>query len=379
MSSKRILIFSLAYHPHIGGAEVAVKEITDRIPDIEFDMVTMLMSSADPLEEKIGNVNVYRIKSSKLTFPIEAMLFGKKLHLRHGYDAIYAVMAARAGGAALFFKYSFPKVKFILNLQEGDPIWYMKLRSLYYVNPFFRKIFSNADIVQVISTYLSDYARAMGYQGKPELIPNGVDYERFATRAEINLREKLGKRENEIFLISTSRLVGKNGLEYVIRAMALLPPTIRLLILGTGPLRASLKKLAETLKVERRVQFLDHVPNEEVPAYLQVSDIFIRPSLAEGFGISFMEAMAAGIPIIATQVGGITDFLFDPDESPGFPPTGLFVTPKDPVSIREQVMRLVEDPQLVETLIKNARDLVKKKYDWDLLAREMKTRVFDKV
>ena len=121
--TKRILIFSFAYHPIIGGAEVAVKEITDRINNVEWDMVTRRFDKSHQKTERIGNINVHRIDSSKMLFPIEAMLFAKKLHKGRHYDAIWAIMAARAGGAALFFKYAHPEVTFFLNLQEGDAIW----------------------------------------------------------------------------------------------------------------------------------------------------------------------------------------------------------------------------------------------------------------
>src|SRR4051812_3880793 len=126
---KRILIFSFAYHPVSGGAEVAVKQITDRIDDIEFDMITLRFDKAHPDVEQIGNVHVYRIDSSKLLFPMEASMFGKKLHGEKPYDAIWSIMAAYAGFASLFFKFSFPRVPYILTLQEGDPIEYIKRRT----------------------------------------------------------------------------------------------------------------------------------------------------------------------------------------------------------------------------------------------------------
>lgn len=379
--NKRILIFSLAYHPVIGGAEVAVKEITDRTSGMDFDMVTMRFHSDHSSREKIGNVNVYRINSSKLLFPIEAYLFAKKLHTNKSYDAIWSIMAARAGAAALFFKMNFPSVKYILTLQEGDPIEYMRRRSLAAINPLFNKIFIKADIVQAISTYLAGYAAVMGYKGNVEVIPNGVDTTLFTPNnsAANEVKKKLGKREGEIFLITTSRLVKKNGIRYIIRAMALLPPHIRLLIVGEGPTQATLMKLAWDLKVERRVQFIGHVPYIDIPAYLAASDIFIRPSLAEGFGNSFIEAMASGLPVIATPVGGIVDFLYDPEKNPNEAPTGLFVEVEDPVSIREQVMRLIDNTDFKNMLVKNALKMVKERYEWDHIASEIKSRVFDKV
>ncbi|MBX4206384.1 glycosyltransferase family 4 protein [Candidatus Parcubacteria bacterium] len=106
-----------------------------------------------------------------------------------------------------------------------------------------------------------------------------------------------------------------------------------------------------------------------MPQRLREADIFVRPSLSEGQGISFIEAMAAGLPVVATPVGGITDFLKDGG-------TGLFAKPGDPASIAEAVKRLIGDSALREKVRKNALELVREKYDWSLIAGEMRSKVF---
>jgi glycosyltransferase involved in cell wall biosynthesis len=370
MQPKRILIFSLAYYPIEGGAEIAVKEITNRLQGFEFDMVTMLFDES-PLEEKVGNVNVHRIKSTKSTFPVDALIYARKLHMERRYDAIWAIMAARAGAAALFFKHSFPEIPYILTLQEGDPVWYMKLRSLYYINPFFRKIFSRADKAQAISNYLADYAQAMGYKGEVEVIPNGVDIGIFQKEYgnKESLRQELGFSSSDTLLITTSRLVTKNRTGDIIESLKFLPEEVKLVIIGSGKLEERLKEVAEDTGVAGRVRFLGHMPYEEIPQYLQASDIFVRPSISEGFGNSFVEAMAAGLPVIGTAVGGIVDFLKDGE-------TGLVCEVKNPESIAEQVKRLMDDKELREKIVTNGRGLAEEKYDWDLIASQMRSRVF---
>ena len=99
------------------------------------------------------------------------------------------------------------------------------------------------------------------------------------------------------------------------------------------------------------------------------ADIFIRPSLSEGFGNSFIEAMAAGLPVIATPVGGIVDFL----ESGS---TGLFCEVHNPQSIAKQVEWLIADELLRKRIILNANSMVRERYQWDLIAKEMKNKVF---
>ena len=90
-----------------------------------------------------------------------------------------------------------------------------------------------------------------------------------------------------------------------------LPENVHFIVLGVGPDEVMLKKLVKHERVESRVQFLGQIEHNEMPLYLKACDIFIRPSRSEGMGNSFIEAMAAGLPVIATQEGGIADFLFD--------------------------------------------------------------------
>lgn len=365
MSNRKVLIFSLAYHPIEGGAEIAVKEITGRITDIAFDMITMRFNSAHPKKEKIGNCTIYRISTSKNLYPFRAFFFAKKLHKDKSYDAIWAIMANWAGFAALFFKLRFPQVPYVLTLQEGDPIQYIK-RKVWFVYPLFRRIFLRADVIQVISKYLADWARNMGYKGRVEVIPNGVDFAKFAPGQSSALTT------GKIVLITTSRLVEKNAVGDIIEALKFLPENVKLKILGTGPLEKVLMLKVESLKLGSRVEFLGHVPHYDISKYLHRADIFVRPSLSEGMGNSFIEAMAAGLPVIATPVGGIPDFLKDGE-------TGLFCRVNDPRSIAEQVERLMNDTNLRQKLVENGQQLVKDKYDWNLIASEMKEKIFDKV
>ena len=396
---KRILIFSLAYYPkHVGGAEVAIKEITDRIDpkEIEFHMVTLQFDSTLPRIEKIGNVLVYRIGFTAknptmadikkfplhLNNPLFQFLAAWKaweLHKKNNYDAIWAMMAHSCGVPAAIFKMFHPKVPYLLTLQEGDPPEYIqkKMRPLY---PLFKRAFTKADFVQTISTFLAQWARRMGYVGPLEVVPNAVNTKHFSQEYKLGeltkLERKLGKQHDDIYLITTSRLVKKNGINDVILALAHLTQNVKFLILGTGPDETMLRDLAKKKGVESQVIFLGQIYHAEMPKYLRISNIFIRPSISEGMGNSFIEAMAAGLPVIATQEGGIADFLFDPDRNPNKKPTGLAVNPHDPEGIVRQVKRFLEDKKLRDEIVKNARELAFAKYDWNKIAGDMKEKVF---
>ena len=129
---KHVLIFSLTYHPFVGGAEVAIKEITDRIDasQYHFDMITLRFDSKLPEVERVGNVTVYRIgdtaesprvsdralppvlRRAKLLFPFTSYLKARELHRKYAYDMTWAMMANYAGFGALLFKYMHPSVPY---------------------------------------------------------------------------------------------------------------------------------------------------------------------------------------------------------------------------------------------------------------------------
>ncbi len=291
-------------------------------------------------------------------------------------------MAHSTGVPGGLFKTFFPKVKYVLTLQEGDPPEYIEKKMAPF-GLLFKRGFTKADRIQVISTFLGKWAERMGYRGIVELVPNAVNTAHFSQqfpKEQIDaLRTKLQKKDGDIFLITTSRLVKKNACDDVIRALALLPENVHFVILGTGPDEEMLRALATELKVDHRVRFVGFVDHKNMPPYLKASDIFIRPSLSEGFGSSFVEAFAAEIPVIATQEGGIADFLFDPERNPDKPPTGRVVDARNSEQIARAVKLLIEDKEMTRSIVENAKVLAFSKYDWETIAKDMAERVFKRV
>lgn len=181
----RILIFSLAYEPWIGGAELAVRYTTDRLFNYEFDLITCQLKSGPPKKEKVGNVNVYRVgfggRLGKYLYPFFAARLANKLHRRAPYAVAWSIMAAYAGAATMLFLRRQPGVKFLLTLQEGDPIEHIHSR-VRYVQGQWRKIFSRADHIQAISNFLAEWAKKEGAKCPIEVIPNGVDLDKFSAK-----------------------------------------------------------------------------------------------------------------------------------------------------------------------------------------------------
>jgi glycosyltransferase involved in cell wall biosynthesis len=384
---RRILIFSLVYYPRfVGGAEVAVKNITDNISSDEasFDMITMRTEKKS--REKIGNIDIYRIGIPwygnpespvffllKYVFMPWGLMWALRLHARNHYDVIWSIMANYASAPAMCFKFLRPKTKFVLSLHEGDPMEHIR-RRVGVTYPVFKRLFATADHIQAVSTYLADWANRMGARCPVSVIPDAVDYALFSTRRsvaeELSLARELGKCDGDVIMITTSRLAVKNAVGDIIEALQYLPSNVKLLILGQGNEEKKLKAQSTCLNLCNRVQFLGFVPHTDMPRYLHVSDIFVRPSLSEGLGISFLEAMAAGIPVIATSVGGIPDFLVDGD-------TGFFCETNNPKSIAQKVEMLIKDRESRDHVVGQARKMVQERYSWGTVAARMRDIVYD--
>ena len=383
--AKKILIFSTAYLPLVGGAEIAVKELTDRLVGFEFDLITARLDSKLAKKEKIGRITVYRVglgyKFDKFLLPILGLIRAIELNKKNNYKIIWSIMASQASIAAAFFKIFFSDKKLILNLQEGDEEDHLKRYALnnellykILIQPWHLLVFKKADYITALSVDLKNRAEKNGAKATIEIIPNGVDAEKFKVEnSELKIKElknKLNFSESDKIIITVSRLVKKNGVGDLVEAISYLPANIKLLVIGGGELEADLKFKISNLKLENRVIMIGAINNEIIPEYLALADVFVRPSLSEGQGISFLEAMTAGVPVIATPVGGIVDFLHDSQ-------TGLFCEVGNPKSIAEKVKIYLENNELTETIKANAKEMVIKNYNWDLITEKIRN-VFDK-
>lgn len=396
---QKVLIFSLDYYPgEVGGAEVTIKEITDRIPpeEIEFHLLTLHYDKAMLPEEQIGNVHVHRIgfgwkhptiaerkkfplHLNKHLFQFTAAFKALRLHRQYRFDGIWAMMAHSCGVPAAIFKWFHPEVAFLLTLQEGDPPEHIE-RLAKPVWPLFKRAFTTADQVQVISTFLGRWAKRMGYPKESILVPNAVNTKHFSQVIPVHeveaMKATLGKKAGDVFLVTTSRLVHKNALDDVIEALPLLPSHVHFIIYGGGPDKEKLETLAHELGVSNRTHFKGLIDHKDMPTMLRACDIFIRPSRSEGMGNSFVEAMASHLPVIATQEGGIADFLFDAVRNPDKQPTGWAVDANSPKQIAAAVRKIMAEPAVVATVVETAYTLAVSTYDWELIAADMRRKVF---
>lgn len=360
---RRIAVFSVDYFPYVGGAEVAVRETCRRLPRYAFTVITCRNDRSLPRVEHDGAATIIRVgfgirRIDKYLFPALAPFVAFRIHAREPFSGIWGIMANTAGLAALLFHIAYPRPFYALSVQEGDSDAEYRARTWFWF-PLFRAVHSRADIVMPISDFLERRVRESGYSGEIAVIPNGVDLALF--------RPVPGApRPPHHAIVSVSRLVSKNGLPDLVRAFALVRaeyPDATLSLVGDGEDRGPLSALAREEGVERHVIFAGGVPHAAIPDFLRSSDLFVRPSLSEGFGNAFVEAMACGVPVIGTSVGAIPE-LIDHGKS------GLLSPPGDPASLARAIIRIFSDLPLREMCVAGGLQTASR-HSWDAIAERI--------
>lgn len=211
------------------------------------------------------------------------------------------------------------------------------------------------------SDELVEAAVTLGFTGPTEMIANGVDIDRFAPGPS-DLRARWGIGPDERVLVLARRLVEKNGVIWFARALALMGDTpFRVVVAGDGPERAGMVECLARAGVADRVVFLGSVPNTDMPAIYRACDIAVLPSLAEATSITGLEAMACGLPLVGTRVGGIPTLI---DEER----TGLLVPPRDPDAMALALRRLLKAPDLSRAMGEAGRRKVVEGFSWPQIA-----------
>jgi glycosyltransferase involved in cell wall biosynthesis len=195
-------------------------------------------------------------------------------------------------------------------------------------------------------------------------IPNGIDRRKYQISIDKN------KKRTEIGIIHDGPIMGlgvriaeQKGITYLLQAMPVILkqfPGLSLVIAGDGNLLGALKQEARELNIDRHVFFIGS--RLDMPELLKMFDLYVLPSLWEGLPMVLLEAMAAGCPIVATNVGGIAQAITD-----GY--NGTLIEPRNPQKITEAVINLLNRPDIREAYINNARQVFMDKFSADIMTR----------
>jgi len=203
--------------------------------------------------------------------------------------------------------------------------------------------------------------------GKISIIPGGVDLMRFKpTGNKEKIRQALKLPDSKVILFTVRNLVSRMGLENLIKAMQMVVGSstdVYLVVGGAGPLRDQLTQMAEQLGVNDYIRFEGFIPEESLPDYYQMADMFILPTKElEGFGLVTLEAMASGVPVLGTPVGGTKEILTQ------FDPTFLFkdTSPESMASLILEKYHIIKNNyEEWRKISKKCRQFVEENYSWE--------------
>jgi len=207
----------------------------------------------------------------------------------------------------------------------------------------------SCDLVATPTESIRQILLRFGVNQHIEVIPNGVDLEPFRSASLPVDRESLGISAHDIVLSYVGRLAPEKNMVFLIRSFAGVASVIenvKLLILGDGPERENLEDRVKHMGIQNRVIFTGMVPYEDVPGYLAISDAAVTASVTETFGLSVVEAMASGLPVLGVDSPGISDIIADQK-------TGLLAV-NDIASFTAKMMQLVQDHEMREMMGKKA-------------------------
>jgi phosphatidylinositol alpha-1,6-mannosyltransferase len=364
----RTLVVTNDYPPRPGGIQAFVEALATRQPAGSVVVYTSSWKGADAYD-RASPVPVVRHPGSVLLPTPGAARTAAGLLREHGCDRVWFGATAPLGLLAAGLRRA--GAERVVASTHGHEVGWAMLPG---ARNLLRRIGNGCDVV----TYLGEYTRsrlapAVGPHPRLERLPSGVDAEVFrpdpAARQEIRRRHGLGAEQPVV--VCVSRLVARKGQDQLVRALPALrqrvPGTV-LLLVGGGPDRDRLHRLARDHGVEQHVKLTGSVPWAELAAHYAAGDVFAMPCRSrrgglevEGLGIVYLEANACGLPVVAGTSGGSPDAVLDGE-------TGHVVDGTDLAAVTTAVGDLLADPAAAASRGARGRDWVMREWRWDSLA-----------
>lgn len=289
----------------------------------------------------------YPLFDAPLTTLAEASKLAEVIE-EFGIDVIHAHYAVPHATAAIMARDMVrgPKRPVVVTTLHGTDVTLVGLNRAYLRTTQYS--IEHSDLVTAVSTYLADYTvNEMNVRRSIRVIPNTVDTERFRPGGNPAVRIRYAHPDEKL-LVHVSNFRPVKRVEDVIRVFTNVAKETgaRLLMIGDGPDRPRAFELASELGVSGRVSFLGSFPRVE--DILSVADLFLLPSEKESFGLSALEAMACGVPVIASDTGGVPEVVSDGE-------TGYLFPIGSVAAMSQAAIRLLGDPEHHAAFARNAR------------------------
>ncbi|WP_433529251.1 glycosyltransferase family 4 protein [Micromonospora sp. CA-263727] len=369
---SRTLLVTNDFPPRPGGIQSFVHNLAVRQPAGSVVVYASSWSGADKFDADQPFEVVRERTRMLLPTPLVARR-AARLARAYDCDTVWFGAAAPLGLLAAGLRRR-AGVRRVVALTHGHEVGWA---ALPVARGALRRIGRGADVV----TYLGEYTRirlARALDGLTELrrLAPGVDTDVYHPTVDGSaVRHRLGLADRPV-VVCVSRLVPRKGQDMLIRAMPLIRrrvPDAALLVVGGGPYRATLARLARQAGVERDVVFTGSVPAAELPAHYAAGDVYAMPCRTrnrgldvEGLGIVYLEASATGLPVVAGDSGGAPDAVREGE-------TGYVVDGTDLLQLTDRVATLLADRDLARQLGSAGRAWVEREWRWETQAHRLAT------
>jgi len=364
MESRKVKVAILgAYPPATGGIASNIQNLLksplgERFTLLKFRTMSKKCGTSEYYQEKIFT-KIGRVLLELLSY----LFFLQKespqiVHINTSFgmwafwrDSIYLLISK------MFRK----KVFFQIHGGKLNEFW---SHSCFLTKMLIRQIFKMPEIIAVLSSVQRKPFTEIGLSKKIKVVPNTVDTSRYNNRA--NYRAKFGIAEKCIVVLFVASLFNKEkGVMELLKAIPLVTKKyekVLFVFVGGGKEEHSMLEFCQKEKLEKYVKFTGYLYDDAVRQIVQSSDILTLPSYREGFPLVILEAMATGLPIIATPVGAIPEFIKNGEN-------GFLVKPMDHVVLAEKISLLVENGELRKKMGDNNIRKIREKYDSKIVAR----------
>ena len=366
---RRKKIFYLVTKPAWGGAQRYVYDLAASIPKNEFD-VSVITGEKGVLKEKLSGAKINSISVPSLSREIsplkdfESFKALMKIFKEENPDIVHA-NSSKAGAMGAFaarisgIKNIIFTVHGLTTNEERNIISKIFIAVSYWIG-----FLSSHKIIAVSKSVENSVRRFPFISGKTTLIHNGIEMPKFFEKEEAR-RKILGKSAARETVIGTiAELHPNKGISYLVSAFPEIlkrEKDARLVIIGEGEEKESLKRLIKKKGLQDKVTLAGHI--DGAARYLKAFDIFVLPSITEALGYVLLEAGAAGLPVAASDVGGIPEII-DGGK------TGVLIPPKTPLAIAAGVLLLTHDKEFAGNVSKKLREKVEKEFTLSEMLRK---------
>lgn len=375
----KVLFFNYEYPPLGGGAGNATSYILkefSKVGDLELDLVTSSIDEKYSIEKVGSNITIYKVPIGKnknnlhyqsqkelLVYSWQAFKFANNLTQKKHYDLTHSFFTVPCGALSLWLKIT-KRIPYIVSLRGSDVPGYSERFSLLYkmLIPLIKYIWKKSFFVVANSLAFKELAKKTSSQQEIKIITNGIDIDEFYPKKnDGNFPERTGNFK----IICGSRLTPRKGISFIIDALKILKDKgmiIELDVIGDGNQKEELMQKVKDLKLENDVKFLGLFKHSELPRYYQNANVYVSASLNEGMSNTMLEALAVGLPIIATDTGGTFETVKD-----GI--NGYVIKMESATDIAEKVALLFNDYDLEKKMSQESRNLAEK-MSWHNIASE---------